>query len=181
MHALVRTLGAPLSRRDPFQPADAIVVLGARLSPDGRLTRVLDERVRAGVELWHRQAAPILCVTGGGPPGRVEADVMAERALALGVPRAALRIERQARTTADNARLSAKLLRAERCRTVWIVSQPFHLRRATLLFRKQGLVPLAWHVDDSVQGRDPRMALRWIVREYAAFGRYVVVSRLRGS
>jgi uncharacterized SAM-binding protein YcdF (DUF218 family) len=165
---LARALGAPLARRDDFQPADAIVVLGAPLTPRGRPTVIVEERVRAGVALWQRGGAPILCVTGGGPPGRVEADAMADLALALGVDASALRVERRARSTEENARFTAALLAEEQCRIVWIVSQPFHLARAQYLFRRCGFVPLAWHDDDSVQHRQPGRALKWLAREYAA-------------
>jgi uncharacterized SAM-binding protein YcdF (DUF218 family) len=165
--ALAGALGAPLARRDAFRPADAIVVLGAPVAPQGGLTMFLAERVAAGVALWQRGGAPILCVTGGGPPGRVEADAMAAHALALGVDPAALRVERQARTTEENARFTAALLGAQ-CRTVWLVSQPFHLRRARYLFRRHGFEALAWHAEDSAQYRLPGPALRWIAREYAA-------------
>ena len=97
---------------------------------------------------------------------------MAERALQLGVPRKSLRIERESVNTGENARFVAKLLAAEECRTIWIVSQPFHLLRARLLFRKFGLRPLGWHADNSLQFQHPRLALRWIVREYAALAHF---------
>ena len=189
-HALARALDAPLSRRDPFARADAIVILGAplprpadlgRVLPDGALGHVLEERVRAGVELWRRGGARLLCVTGGGPPGRVEAHAMAARALALGVDPAVLRVEPRARSTAENARFSAALLRAEGCRTAWVVSQPFHLRRALYLFRRRGITPLAWHAEDSVQYRAPRRALRWLGREYAALAHLAVTETARAA
>lgn len=160
------------------------MVLGAPLAPGGALSAVVDERVCAGVELWHRGGAPILVVTGGGPPGRVEADAMARRALELGVPQHALLVEREATSTADNARLVAAMLQERSCRSVWIVSQPFHLRRAALLFHRHGLEPLGWHADDSVQFRHPRAALRWIAREYAALAQLAVfraAAVVRGS
>ena len=75
----MRLLGAPLRVRDAARRADAIVVLGARLRADGRPSAALEERVRAGVQLWQRGLAPMLCVTGGGPPGRVEAKVRPEK------------------------------------------------------------------------------------------------------
>lgn len=181
---LARALDAPLSRRDAFARADAIVVLGAPLPAAGasdELGHVLEERVRAGVDLWRRGGAPLLCVTGGGPPGRVEAEGMARRALALGLDRAALRVEPRARCTAENARFAAALLAAEGCRTAWIVSQPFHLRRALYLFRRCGIAPLAWHADDSVQYRAPRRALRWLGREYAALARLAMIETARAA
>lgn len=169
-HAAVRVMSAPLARRDGFRPADAIVVLGAPLRPGGGMSAILEERVRAGVSLWQRGGAPLLCVTGGGPPGRVEADAMAARALALGVDADALRVERRSRSTEENARFTAAMLAGDGCRTVWIVSQPFHLARARYLFRRAGLAALAWHADDSVQFRQPGRALKWLAREYAALG-----------
>ena len=181
---LARVLGAPLGRCDAFRPADAVVVLGSLVYPGGRLSRLLDERVVAGVELWRQGGAPILCMSGGSPNGCVEADAMARRARELGVPDAALRLERESRNTGENARFSARMLLAEGCRTVWIVSQPFHLFRARFLFRKYGLTPLTWHAEDSLQFRRPRQALRLITREYAALARMTVfeaAERMRGG
>ena len=174
----VRLLGAPLSVRDLEQPADAIVVVGAPLAAGGRLSSVGEERVRAGVELWRRGLAPILCFSGGGP-GRLadgdarEADVMAARARELGVPDAALRGERDSLSTADNARHTRALLAADRCHRVWLVTQPFHTRRARLWFRRAGFEALAWYDPDSVQFRRPRSGLAWVAREYAAWVRMV--------
>ncbi len=174
----MRLLGAPLSVRDAEQPADAIVVVGAPLAASGGLSSVGEERVRAGVDLWRRGLAPLLCMSGGGP-GRIrdgaarEADVMAARARELGVPETALRVERDSLSTADNARRSAALLAADGCHRVWLVSQPFHTRRARLWFRRAGFEALAWYDDDSVQFSRPRSGLAWVAREYAAWVRMV--------
>jgi SanA protein len=152
--------------RSGVAPAAAIVVLGASLRADGGLTRALDERVRVGVDLWRRQLAPVVIMTGGGSGVRVEADAMAARAAELGVPMAALRCEREARNTAENAfNVAADLEPGTR---VWVVTQPFHLRRSMYHFRRAGLTPLAWHNDASIQFERPA-SLRWIAREYLAW------------
>lgn len=171
---LGRILGWPLEVRDGAEVADAIVVLGAPVRPDGQLSGVGEERVRTGVELWRRGFAPVLCISGGGP-GRIipdhprEADAMAARARALGVPADALRVERESLSTADNARHTARLLAAEGRTRVWLVTQPFHTRRARAWFRRAGLEARAWFADDSIQYRLPRHGLRWVVYEYAAW------------
>ena len=157
-----------------MEVADAIVILGAPLRADGTLSGVLEERVATGVELWRRGFAPVLCISGGGPgqiiPDRPrEADAMAARARELGVPDAALRVERESLSTADNARNSTRLLAAEGCRRVWLVTQPFHTRRARAWFRRAGMEALAWYADDSIQYRLPRHGLRWVMNEYAAW------------
>ncbi len=164
--ALVNLAALPLLRRDPVERADAIAILGAPLAPGGGLTDVLEERVRTGVELYRRGLAPVVCISGGGTPGRVEADPMVARALELGVPDAALRVDRTATSTRDNARRIAELLFPGA--TVWVVTQPFHTRRAARELARAGLRPLAWHIAGSLQYRHPDRAFRWIVREYAA-------------
>jgi uncharacterized SAM-binding protein YcdF (DUF218 family) len=171
---LGRILAWPLEVRDGAEVADAIVVLGTPVRPDGQLSGVGEERVQTGVELWRRGFAPVLCISGGGP-GRIipdhprEADAMAARARALGVPDDALRVERESLSTAENARHTASLLAAEGRRRVWLVTQPFHTRRARAWFRRAGLEARAWYATDSIQYRLPRHGLRWVVNEYAAW------------
>src|SRR5687768_2083001 len=82
LRTLVATAGAPLAVADPPGLADAIIVLGAPLTPDGRLSSVLEERVAVGVECLRRGMAPLLCMSGGATGGgaRCEADAMADRA-----------------------------------------------------------------------------------------------------
>lgn len=169
-----RVLAAPLERSAPAGAADAIVILGAPLTPDGLLSDVLRERVFAGFELWRGGAAPLVCVTGGPSRGRTEAEAMAEALRDLGLPPAALRVEPAARSTEENGTRVAALLGPEGVRSVWVVTQPFHLRRACWLFRRAGLEPRGWRIDGGLQDRDPERALRWITREYGAWARALV-------
>jgi uncharacterized SAM-binding protein YcdF (DUF218 family) len=183
---LVRVLGRPLERRDVVEAADAIVVLGAPVRADGTLTDVVEERVRAGVDLWKRGLAPLLCMTGGRGPGMVadisEAEAMARRARDLGVPVRALVLEATSRNTSTNARNIKQLLdgRGVAARVV-VVTQPFHSRRAVLWFRRVGLDAVAWRIGDSLQFRHPKRALRWLLKEYASLARDLTVTRRPGE
>jgi uncharacterized SAM-binding protein YcdF (DUF218 family) len=175
LRVITRVLGAPLASVSPPGPADAIVILGAPLRADGQLSSIAEERVRAGVDLWRRGIAPVICVVGGHcPRGHehtpAEAEGMARWVRAMGVPESAIRVDRTSTSTATNAARAADLLLPEGRRRVWLVTQPFHLRRARYQFRRRGFEPLGWHVVDSMQYRAPRAALRWITREYAAWG-----------
>lgn len=173
--ALARAAGVPLAARVRRPaPADAIAVLGCPLRGDGSLSSAGEERVRTGAALYRRALAPVVCVVGGRDPSRraqpvAEAEVMAAALVARGVPAAALRIDRASSSTQSNANAAAGLLLPEGRRRVWIVTQPFHLRRACWYFRRAGLDPLPWYIADSVQYRFPALALRWIAREYAAW------------
>lgn len=156
----------PLRIEHPFEVRDAIVVLGAPVRRDGRLSRVLAERVAAAAELFHTGGAPIVVVTGGVTNGaaRSEAAAMAEALAAAGVPDAALVVEERSRTTAENARYTAELIAARR---VWLVTHAFHARRAARLFARAGFEPSVWPVAGA-----PR--LRWLVREYGAWARLLL-------
>jgi uncharacterized SAM-binding protein YcdF (DUF218 family) len=176
LRRLVEWLGAPLVVRSGWRELDAVVGLGSALTADGGLTVIGDERVRATVEVWRRGGARIVCFSGGRTRGgRVsEASVMGEAARALGVPGAALRLEEDAQNTEENARKTAALLRADGVRRVWVVSQPFHLRRSVLWFRRAGLEAHGWWIDESLQFREPRRGLRWVAREYLSLTRDIL-------
>jgi uncharacterized SAM-binding protein YcdF (DUF218 family) len=173
MRVLLRVLGRPLETRGSVSSADAIVVLGAPIRADGSLPPIVEERVVAGVELWRRGVAPLVVMTGGPTRGveLPEADGMALRARELGVPAATLRVERVSRFTRENAELCAPILRAEGVRRVIVVTQPFHLRRGVLWFRRVGFEAVGHHIEGSVQFADVRRGLRWVLREYPALVR----------
>jgi uncharacterized SAM-binding protein YcdF (DUF218 family) len=164
-----RALEAPLVRREPMRALDAIVVLGAPLAPDGGPSAALAERARAAAALYHAGGAPLVVASGGVTQraSRAEADCLADLLANAGVPD--VLVERASLTTAENAARTAELLTPRGVRSVWLVTQPFHGRRAVRVFRTAGLDAHAWHIDDSLEYRDRRKAVRWLVREYAAW------------
>ena len=171
---LARVLEAPLAQHDrELDTRDAIVVLGAWLAPGDALTSVLVERVAAAAALYRAGGAPRIVPTGGvtGRATRAEADAIADALVAAGVPRDAILVEREAQTTFDNARLTAQLLAPLGATRVWLVTQPFHARRAERVFRRAGLDADAWHIADSMQYRDRGRAVKWLAREWAAWTR----------
>lgn len=124
----------------PAGSADAIVVLGSAVWPGERPSPSLARRIGRGVELWQAGLAPVLVPTGGvGRYPPAEAEVMARVARAGGVPDAALVLEPAATSTAESAERVRALAEAHGWQRVILVSEPYHLRRASLLFRWQGL------------------------------------------
>jgi uncharacterized SAM-binding protein YcdF (DUF218 family) len=176
--SLAHVLGRPLAQAPTtLEPRDAIVVLGAALRADDRLTPVLAERVAAAAMLFAARAAPLVIVTGGvtGRARRPEAAVIADALVLAGVPHTNILVEDRSRTTAENARNVAALV-SQQVHTVWLVTQPFHARRAEHLFRAAGFDARAWHLADSMQYRDHRRAVRWLLREYAAWAKLWLTS-----
>jgi uncharacterized SAM-binding protein YcdF (DUF218 family) len=171
---MARLLEWPLVVREPFAALDAIVVLGAPLGPGDALSPVLAERVAAAAALWRAGGGRLVVATGGVTRGasRAEADVIAATLHGLGVPEVI--VERESRTTRENARLTKPVLDAQGVRSLWIVTQPFHGRRSARLFRRAGFDAHVWHIADSVEYRERRRAVRWLVREYAAWARLLL-------
>lgn len=121
--------------------ADAIVVLGNRPPTDehGRVMPETERRVQRGVEVYNDGLAPLVVMTGGrAPRGDIEAEVMKNFAVELGVPEDAIRLETESRNTIENARFTKQLLSgdggAERRPQVILVTSPYHLGRAEHLF-----------------------------------------------
>jgi uncharacterized SAM-binding protein YcdF (DUF218 family) len=174
--AIARVLGRPFAiEKRALERRDAIVVLGAVLRRD-RLSAILRERVAVAAMLFAAGAGSRIITTGGvtGESTRSEAEALAEGLVAAGVPREVITVEDRAQTTDENARFTAEILGRAR---VWIVTQPFHARRAEYLFQRAGLDAWAWHVADSLEYREPRRAVRWYVREYAAWLKVAVTAR----
>lgn len=171
----VRWAGRPLEVHDTPSRVDAIVVLGAPLRADATLSLAGRERVSEGARLWHEGLAPLLVFTGGAPHSVAEAPAMAAGALELGVAPEALIVEAESRTTAENARLTAILLRDRGVQSIWVVSQPFHLRRGRRLFRQQGFEVRAQAQRSSLQYQRPDLAWRWVAREYLAWSAHFLL------
>jgi len=126
--------------RDAAAPADAIIVLGAA-QYRGRPSPVLRARLDHAIGLYARGLAPRLVLTGGIAEGDTasEAAVSREYALQAGVPDSAILTENDGRTTSQSIAGVARLLHSRRIERVVLVSDPFHVLRASRLGEREGL------------------------------------------
>ncbi len=129
-----------VGERDQAAPADAIIVLGAA-AYDARPSPVLEERIRHGIDLYRRGLAKHLIFTGGfGKGARFSESQVAQRyALRHGVPKQAILIETESRTTRQNLQQAAALMRTHHFERAIIVSDPLHMARALRLARESGI------------------------------------------
>ncbi|MCH6587227.1 MAG: YdcF family protein [Proteobacteria bacterium] len=123
---------------------DVIVVLGAAVGAGGGPSAALRRRVAEGVRRLEAGAAPVLLLSGGkgsakggGRPS--EAEVMRDLALAAGVAEERLVLETDSRSTLENARCSARIMRARGWTKALVVTDAVHLPRALLAFRALGI------------------------------------------
>lgn len=112
-----------------------VCVLGCRSS-----SAALARRGLAAVETYRARGAALAVACGGRSwAGVVEADELARRLVAGGVPEASVVRERCSLDTRDNARFAAALLRRRGLSRVVLVTCSWHLPRAERAFRAAGL------------------------------------------
>lgn len=129
-----------LGRQDHAQPADAIVVLGARVEADGRPGSDLTSRTYRAVDLWQAGYAPHIICTGGFKDEPLSAASVCKRfAAELGVPDSLVFLADGSTNTVEDAQVSAQLMAAQDWRTAILVSHPLHLFRARWLFERAGI------------------------------------------
>jgi uncharacterized SAM-binding protein YcdF (DUF218 family) len=151
---------------DQAAPAHAIVVLGASVNAQGEPGDSLRARVLHAVELYERGFAPYLICTGGlgtYPPS--EAAAAARLAIQCGIPERVIIQENASTSTWENATGTAKICRERGWRRVIIITDPYHLWRATRLFTRTGLDVHPSPAKGCIRYRDWRKRIRWTARE----------------
>jgi uncharacterized SAM-binding protein YcdF (DUF218 family) len=151
----------PLEDRFPrvAQPpdhVDGIIVLGGSVMPDMTAERGIPslddaaERLTTAVALARRYPTARLVFTGGQGAvihgATMEADVARELLLSLGVPPEQLTLERNSRTTYENAVMTKALVRPLPGQTWILVTSAFHMPRSVGIFRAVGWPVLPWPV-----------------------------------
>lgn len=134
---LMTTFGPTRYARD----ADCIVVFGARVYGDGTPSLALADRVDEAVRLYHRGLAPVIVMSGALDEvhGGSEPAAMRARAIAAGVPAAAIVIDEAGVDTASTVDNTAAWLQARGGGRVLAVSHYYHQPRVKLLFERAGV------------------------------------------
>lgn len=126
---------------DYAAPADVIIVLGCSpYAPQGGPSVCLSSRTRHAARLYRRGLAEHVIATGGYTDnGPTEASVMLQVLLEEGVPREAVVLEEQAQNTIQNIAYSKAIMQQNGWNTAILVTEPYHIKRATLIANDAGL------------------------------------------
>jgi uncharacterized SAM-binding protein YcdF (DUF218 family) len=128
---------------------EVAVVLGGGLSATGEPSASTTARARAAAHLAQKRPSLAIITSGSHgddpAPAKTEAAVMADLIEATGVPRKRLFLEEQSRDTIGNAvEVAARYLGRIEPRPIYLVTSPFHLERALVVFRN--VLGFAWQV-----------------------------------
>jgi len=127
-------------RTDFRRPADAAVILGAKVYNDGTLSRALRDRLVTGIELYKEGLVPYLVMSGGiGKNGLSEPRQMAAYATKVGgIPARRILLDEGGINTAQSAQNCGRIARENGFKTLLTVSQYFHCARVKMIFERNG-------------------------------------------
>lgn len=171
-------LAQPLRMAQPPTAADAIVVFAGGVGESGQAGGGYQERVKAAVDLYHDGYAPHLVFESGYSFTFKEAEIMRDLAVSLGVPASAIVIETNGANTYDYVLRVRDVLEAKNWRRILLVSSPYNMRRAMLVWRKQApeiavvATPVVQSQFYTTDGGATLDQLRGLTREYAALAVY---------
>lgn len=178
-HFAIRSAEGWAERRAVAQVpvVDAIVVLsaGQRVAPgSARVVEWSDaNRFFAGTELFLAGKAPLLVFTGASisrePGVPSEGELLATKAVGLGVPAKQIAVTRHVFNTADEAREVFALLltkQVPRAR-VLLVTSAFHMPRARQLFEQMGIAVEPYPVSFWSSGYQPITFFSFVPSVYA--------------
>lgn len=123
------------------RPSDCILVLGAHVWMDGRMSNALTYRCESALKAWEDGVAPVIIVCGGqgADEPMPEAAAMYAWMREHGVPEDRLIAEDQSKNTRENLINARAIMEARGMKTAAVCTSNYHLRRALWQARDEGL------------------------------------------
>lgn len=134
------------AKSQPETPCDYLIVLGAGVKGDAP-SAILQDRIDAAYAYLTEHPATVCIATGGkgDDENLSEAQCIYNRLTEMGIDGSRIWLEDQATSTVENFRYSIELLQSKTSSTpesVGVLSNEFHLFRASLMAKKNGLSPI---------------------------------------
>lgn len=132
------------------KPADAVIILGAYVRPDGALSWILKDRLDTGLEVYNQGLALKIIVTGDhGQKDYNEVQAMKDYLISHEVPAEDIFMDHAGFDTYDSIYRARDVFQV---RSAIIVTQNFHLPRSVYIAKRLGL---------EVQGVESRLYYPW--------------------
>jgi SanA protein len=156
---LIGGRGPVMSHADRVPHAQAALVLGAQVMPDGTPSAMLADRIAAAAELYRAHKVDKLLLSGDHSRWTYdEVGTMRRILLAQGIPAADIFTDHAGFDTWDSAQRARRVFGVD---TAVVVTQRFHMARALYDARRAGLDVTGYAADRRDYGRVmPRLQLR---------------------
>jgi len=160
--------------KDHSHGSDCIIVLGAGVSGE-EPSPVFVERIRHGVSLHQKGTADYLIFTGGiGENATLsEAEAASRLAIKWGVSPSKILKDTQSKTTRENLLQAQTLMRKTNLSSAIIVSDPLHLKRASIMAKDLGLVSMTSATSTS-RYRSAQTKSEFLLRELFFYHYYLL-------
>ena len=121
--------------------ADCIIVLGAKVNPNGEPSTSLLRRLEKALECYEKGLAPYIIVCGaqGGDEPCTEASAMKAWLSERGVPEENIYAEEDSTSTEENLANAKAVMEEKGFSTCIVVTNAYHLTRAMWIARDAGL------------------------------------------
>lgn len=160
--------------------SDMILVLGARIYRGQSYNPCLQARVNHAVDLYLAGYGKKLLFSGGRDKedGVIEGEEMKKLAINLGVPQRDILVENKATSTYENLLYAKAIMAANQYTSVIIVTEPFHMPRASWVADKLGIPHTVSPAIDSPCWREGKYLTRYFWKEPFAVIGYKIVNKL---
>jgi vancomycin permeability regulator SanA len=150
------------------EPADAALVLGAQVKPDGQMSLMLRERVDVGIELYQAGVVKKLIMSGDhGRVGYDEVNTMKDYAISKGVPSEDVFMDHAGFSTYESMYRAKAIFEVE---SMVVVTQEYHLYRAVYDGRAFGMEVAGVPCDTAVYHGDAYRKCREMLARLKDFG-----------
>jgi uncharacterized SAM-binding protein YcdF (DUF218 family) len=122
--------------------ADVIIVLGCNTMSQGHVSACMTARAGHAADLYKEGLASTIIATGGPTEGLdlpTESQVLQSVLESDGVPKGAIVQENRALDTIQNMEYSREIMRQHGLNTALLVTEPFQIKRATLIAHDDGM------------------------------------------
>lgn len=120
--------------------SDCIIILGCQVRGTS-LSQFLKERLDRGIELYNQGFAKYIIVSGGQGPGEdiTEAEAMKTYLVSKGIDENNIIMEDKSSNTMENLKNSKFIMDRKGFNTAIIISNKYHLLRASIMAKRTGL------------------------------------------
>lgn len=133
---LIWFMAKPLRISQLPRKSDCIVVFAGGVGESGMAGQGYEERVQYAVELYKRGFARHIIFSSGHTYLFEEPLIMKALAVSLGIPEEAIFLEDKSKNTYENVEFSKSILEKNKWREILLVSSPYHMRRVSLVVKK---------------------------------------------
>ena len=147
--------------------ADAAIVLGAAVFPDGTPSEILRDRIDRAIQLYRAKKVKKLLMTGDhGEASYDEVNGMARYAIAHGIPQEDIFLDHAGFNTCESMYRARDVFQVKRA---IVVTQQFHLSRSVYIARALGIE--AWGVSSDLHryGEEGYLETKELPARFKAF------------